>query len=64
MANREDILDDFIIEEDMSHATLRAYIERYPDRTKDLLDVFHECVMIELETASPTRSEETTDENT
>lgn len=43
------IFDDFTAEDPLNHETLRRYIERYPDFTKQLLAVFNECQMADLE---------------
>lgn len=49
MANRDGVLDDFIVEEEMSSAVLRTYLRRYPEYTEDLLALFNELTMSELE---------------
>lgn len=49
MTNREDILDDFILEEEMSPAVLKIYLQRYPDYAEDLLALFHELSLGDLE---------------
>jgi hypothetical protein len=51
MANRDDVLNDFTVEEEMSPAILKAYLQRYPEYTKDLLALFNELSMSDLETA-------------
>jgi hypothetical protein len=51
MTNREDILDDFTLETDMSPAVLKAYLQRYPEYAADLLELFHELSMSDLEAA-------------
>lgn len=51
MTNREDILDDFTLEEDMSPAVLKTYLQRYPEYAEDLLALFHELSMSNLEVA-------------
>lgn len=49
MANRDDVLSDFIVEEEMSPAVLKSYLERYPEFTKDLLALYNEITMSSLE---------------
>ena len=49
MANRDDVLDDFTIEEEMSPAVLKDYLQRYPEYTKDLLALFNELTLSDLE---------------
>ena len=51
MANREDVLNDFTIEEEMSPAILKAYLQRFPEFTQDLLALFNELSMSDLEAA-------------
>ena len=49
MANRDDVLSDFTIEEEMSPAVLKDYLQRYPEYTKDLLALFNELSLSDLE---------------
>lgn len=49
MTSREDILDDFTMEDDMSPAVLKTYLQRYPEFAEDLLALFHELSMSDLE---------------
>ncbi|AFO92752.1 hypothetical protein [Phaeobacter inhibens] len=51
MANREDVLNDFTVEEEMSPAILKAYLQRYPEFTSDLLALFNELSMSDLASA-------------
>ena len=51
MANRNDVLNDFTIEEELSHETLKVYLQRYPEYTQDLLALFNELSMNDLEVA-------------
>ncbi|MEG7364417.1 hypothetical protein, partial [Pseudomonas citronellolis] len=51
MANREDVLNDFAVEEEMSPAILKAYLQRYPEFTSDLLALFNELSMSDLASA-------------
>ena len=51
MANREDVLNDFTVEEEMSPAILKAYLQRFPEFTQDLLALFNELSMSDLEAA-------------
>ncbi len=51
MTNREDILDDFTLEEDISTAVLKTYLQRHPEYAEDLLALFHELSMSDLEAA-------------
>lgn len=50
-----DVLDDFTIEDPMTHETLRQYIEKYPDLASRLCDVFHECQMADLRAAADSK---------
>lgn len=49
MANRDDVLSDFTLEEYMSPAVLKEYLQRYPEHTKDLLALFNELTLSDLE---------------
>ena len=49
MANRDDLLSDFTIEEEMSPTVLKDYLQRYPEYTKDLLALFNELSLSDLE---------------
>ena len=49
MTNREDILNDFTIEPEMTHAVLKAYLSDYPELSDDLLELFHELTMSDME---------------
>ncbi len=49
MPNRDDVLSDFTVEEEISPAVLKTYLQRYPEYTKDLLALFNELTMSELE---------------
>jgi len=49
MANRDNVLSDFIIEEEMSPAALKTYLRLYPEYAKDLLALFNELTMSDLE---------------
>ena len=55
MPNRDDVRDDvfadFIMEEKISLAVLKTYLQRYPEYTEDLLEIFNEIKMSELELA-------------
>ncbi|MEL6415980.1 MAG: hypothetical protein AAFQ15_13655 [Pseudomonadota bacterium] len=51
MANREDVLNDFTVEEEISPAILRAYLQRFPEFTQDLLALFNELSMSDLAAA-------------
>lgn len=51
MANREDVLNDFTVEEEMSPAILKAYLQRFPEFTQDLLALFNELSMSDLAAA-------------
>jgi len=51
MANRDDVLNDFTIEEELSPETLKTYLQRYPEYTQDLLALFNELSMNDLEVA-------------
>lgn len=51
MASREDVLNDFTVEEEMSPTILKAYLQRYPEYTQDLLALFNELSMSDLESA-------------
>lgn len=49
MTNREDILNDFTIEPEMTHAVLKTYLSNYPELSDDLLELFHELTMSDME---------------
>lgn len=49
MANRDDVLSDFTVEEEISPAVLKTYLQRYPEYAKDLLALFNELTMSDLE---------------
>lgn len=51
MASREDVLNDFTVEEEISPTILKAYLQRYPEYTQDLLALFNELSMSDLQTA-------------
>ena len=56
MASREDVLNDFTVEEEMSPTILKVYLQRYPEFTHDLLALFNELSMSDLEsTTAPDR---------
>jgi hypothetical protein len=48
MTNRDNILNDFTIIEEMSPAILKAYLQRYPEYTQDLPALFNELSMSNL----------------
>jgi hypothetical protein len=49
MTNREDVLSDFTIEPEMSPAVLKTYLKKYPEFADELLDLFHELTMSDME---------------
>ena len=49
MASREDVLNDFTVEVEMSPTILKAYLQRYPEYTQDLLALFNELSMSDLQ---------------
>lgn len=49
MTNREDILNDFTIEPEMNHAVLKAYLTQHPELSDDLLELFHELTMSDMD---------------
>jgi len=49
MTNREGVLHDFTIEPEMSHAVLRTYLSKYPELADDLLELFHELTLSDME---------------
>ena len=49
MTNREDVLSDFTIEPEMSPAVLKTYLRKYPEFADELLDLFHELTMSDME---------------
>ena len=51
MATRDDVLSDFTVEDELSPATLKAYLRRYPEYAQDLLALFNELSMSDLEAA-------------
>lgn len=48
----KDIFDEFAMEQDLSHALLKSYIERYPDLAIELTDLFHELTLADARTAA------------
>jgi len=51
MTNRDDVLSDFTVEDEISPAVLKTYLQRYPEYAHDLLALFNELSMSELEVA-------------
>jgi len=49
MTYREDVLNDFMIEPEISHAVLKSYLSKYPELTDDLLELFHELTLSDME---------------
>jgi len=49
MSNREDILEEFAMEDAMTHATLKSYITRYPELASELTELFSELSLSDLE---------------
>tara|TARA_R110000850_G_scaffold87012_2_gene187230 strand:+ start:1548 stop:1832 length:285 start_codon:yes stop_codon:yes gene_type:complete len=49
MTNREDVLSDFTIEPEISLAVLKTYLKKYPEFADELLDLFHELTMSDME---------------
>ncbi len=49
MTNRADILAEFAMEETIDHSTLQTYIAQHPELANDLLDLFNECVIADLD---------------
>jgi len=45
MTNRDDVLDDFAIEPELSHAVLKVYLSKYPELSDDLLELFHDLTL-------------------
>ncbi|MEM9374630.1 MAG: hypothetical protein AAGA72_00310 [Pseudomonadota bacterium] len=43
----EDVFEEFTMEEEISHALLKTYIDRYPDLAIELTDLFHEITLAE-----------------
>ena len=46
--DREDVLSDFALEQDLTSKVLREYIQRYPELAVELTDLFHELSMVDL----------------
>jgi hypothetical protein len=59
MANRDDVLSDFTVENEMSPAVLKAYLQRYPEYAHDLLALFNELSMSKLEAVEASQPFET-----
>jgi len=59
MTSKEDVLAEFTMEETINHSVLRTYIAQYPELTNDLLDLFNECTMADLEAEEATMQLET-----
>tara|TARA_R110002072_G_scaffold97153_1_gene213538 strand:+ start:164 stop:445 length:282 start_codon:yes stop_codon:yes gene_type:complete len=49
MTNRDDVLDDFAIEPELSHAVLKVYLSKYPELSDDLLELFHDLTLSDME---------------
>lgn len=49
MTNRDDVLNDFTIEPELSHAVLKIYLSKYPELSDDLLELFHELTLSDME---------------
>ena len=49
-ASEEAVLDEFAMEEEMTSATLRRYIDRHPSLAASLLDLYHELRLQAAET--------------
>lgn len=56
MTNRDDILAEFAMEEAMTHTVLLSYITRYPELADDLLELFNELALSDLEVEQSTMS--------
>ena len=52
--DRESILSDFAMEADLTANVLRGYIQRYPELSLELTDLFHELTMVDLANAMGT----------
>lgn len=50
--NREAILDDFAMEEQLAPETLRNYIQKYPMFAVELTDLYHELLLVDLSAAT------------
>ncbi len=55
MASKDDVLADFTTEEEMSPTVLRTYLQRYPEHAKDLLALFNELSMCDLEVSEASK---------
>lgn len=49
MTNREEVLTAFSMEEALTPKTLKSYLARYPLLAEDLLDLYNELVLADLE---------------
>ena len=49
MSHREDILSEFAMEETITPALLKTYLTRHPNYADDLLELYNELVMSDLE---------------
>lgn len=49
---RDDILDDFAMEEALGPKTLRNYVEKHPTLAVELTDLYHELLMVDLSAAA------------
>lgn len=49
MVDREEVLSDFAMEPELTHDVLKSYLMRYPAFADDLLDLFNELTLSDLE---------------
>ena len=53
MAKRSDILSEFTMEETINPSLLNTYLTRHPKYVNDLLDLYHELMMLEIDWQPP-----------
>ena len=51
MSEREQVLEEYIMEPDIGPATLRKYVEAHPHLASDILAVHNQALMADLEAA-------------
>ncbi|GLQ22566.1 hypothetical protein GCM10007853_04400 [Algimonas ampicilliniresistens] len=49
MSKRDDVIDDFCVETDLSPAVLQTFIARHPEYIEELLELYHEFAILELD---------------
>ncbi len=50
--DKDNILDDFAMESSVGQETLRSYVNKYPSLALELIDLYHELLMVDLSVAA------------